>query len=492
MSVLLVGIKLSAGKELVQVMERRKELKANLSLLRRRLEDVDLFDWLNDVDHDSKQRKDRVAALLLESQSGCMYTTTENEAIDRGEALFAQFDGSSGGETQVGHSATILRSETKLDKATGLLLGRAEAIIRASPHEIVAYLINYDGRHVQSDQNPAVDVRVETLQHVNAHHTIIFNRKKAAGLSDRTFLNSLVAKVIEDDPSTYLWVAVPAPSHAKIGPKDEAKAVRAEVFKCFRLTEVGVARTKLDYVCHLDLRGLIPQIITNQIAVPQLMHGAHLPCLIHSVKAMHVAIGACSFAVPLTIQRYFQQIWRLADCDAKDGEVVGQMLIYLLESKPEDPAHAIREFAYRTDMLRECAFCHIGEMLEALLTADAQEGPVVTTIPVLGPSSVTEEQAAAIGSAIASSVHQSDVPATALKNFIKSHSLLRGMKSEYLWFVPMLEVLTANRAGKPRRSTFMHRLSTIGVADSNVPQLAVDAARKEDDGSFGSVVPFSA
>jgi hypothetical protein len=297
-----------------------------------------------------------------------------------------------------------------------------------------------------------------------------------------------VAKVIEDDPQTYLWVAVPAPSHAKIGPKDEAKAVRAEVFKCFRLTEVGDARTKLDYVCHLDLRGLVPQIITNQIAVPQLMHGVHLPCLIHSVIAMHDAIGACSFAVPLTIQRYFQQIWRLTDCDAKDGEVVGQMLIDLLESKPEDPAHAIREFAYRTDMLRECAFCHIGEMLEALLTADAQEGPIVT-IPVLGPSSVTEEQAAAIGSAIASSVHQSDVPATALKNVIKSHSLLRGMKSEYLWFVPMLEVLTANRAGKPRRSTFMHRLSTIGVADSNVPQLAT---KEDDDDSFDSVVPFSA
>ena len=64
-SVLLVGIKLSAGKELVQVMERRKELKANLSLLRRRLEDVDLGDWLNDVDHDSKQRKDRVFCVVV-------------------------------------------------------------------------------------------------------------------------------------------------------------------------------------------------------------------------------------------------------------------------------------------------------------------------------------------------------------------------------------------------------------------------------------------
>jgi hypothetical protein len=35
----------------------------------------------------------------------------------------------------------------------------------------------------------------------------------------------------------------------------------------------------------------------------------------------------------------------------------------------------------------------------------------------------------------------------------------------------------------------MHRLSTIGVADSNVPQLAT---KEDDDDSFDSVVPFSA
>jgi hypothetical protein len=165
-------------------------------------------------------------------------------------------------------------SETKLDAATHLLYGRAAAMVRASPQEIVAYVLNYDSRHIQSNSDPAVFSRDEVVEHVNAHQTIIFNRVKATGISDRTFLNSIIVERVQADPPTYLVVVLPIAQHDKIIAKDEKRAVRAENYRAFKLTEVAAGTTKLEYTCSLNLGGFIPQAITNK-AVPAQMHGAH-------------------------------------------------------------------------------------------------------------------------------------------------------------------------------------------------------------------------
>jgi hypothetical protein len=169
-------------------------------------------------------------------------------------------------------------SETKLDAATGLLYGRAAAMVRATPQEIVAYLLNYDSRFMQSSADPTVWVRYEVVEHVNAHQMIAFNRVKfGAGLSHRTFLNSTVAKRVADDPPTYEVVALPIIQHDKITAKDEKGAVRAENCRAFKLTEVAAGITKMEYACSLNLGGSIPQAITNKVSVPTQMLGAHSP-----------------------------------------------------------------------------------------------------------------------------------------------------------------------------------------------------------------------
>ena len=198
--------------------------------------------------------------------------------------------------------------------------------------------------------------------------------------------------------------------------------------------------------------------------------------------------------IPHSLQRYFQAVWPLDQCNAVDGRIVGQMLLDLVESKPKDLALAIREFAYRTEMLRECGFRHIGVMLAHLLIPDAQ-GRLNNNaaIAVLSPSVVTEQQATAIGDAIASSIYHSQVPATALQTVVRSHAVLQSMSSKYDWFVPMLEVLTAHKAARPRRVSVAKRLSSI-VAVSDVPiidvTLGADGANEES--SFSSVVPIGA
>jgi hypothetical protein len=136
--------------------------------------------------------------------------------------------------------------------------------------EIVAYILNDDSRYFKSlyaaDPN---FVRAQVLETPNAHHTITFIRYKATGISDRTFLNAIVAKKVAENPLTYAVALVPIPSHAKIGSKDEKGAVRAELYRSFRLSEVVPGVTKLEYVTALNLKGGIPQIVTQTIAVPE-------------------------------------------------------------------------------------------------------------------------------------------------------------------------------------------------------------------------------
>jgi hypothetical protein len=200
---------------------------------------------------------------------------------------------------------------------------------------------------------------------------------------------------------------------------------------------------------------------------------------------------------PKTYVLYWQQLRPIAECDADDGRVVGRLLLDLVDSKPTDLAHEIRTFANRMAMLRECSCSHIGAMLVHLLTVEVQSGPDEndSASVVLSPSSVTEEQAIAIGRAIASSVKRSDMPATALRRLLQSNSVLRAMKSQYVWFFPMLEVLTDDEAPQGRGSVLqeMKRLSTIlttksNVAPSDVSHITSDA----EEINFSSVVRLGA
>jgi hypothetical protein len=388
--------------------------------------------------------------------------------------MFALFDGNAAPTTHLPCSATTRRSETKYDEATRLLFGFVEIEIRTTPLEFIAYTLNLDSRFLQSTYAADADVVFsKLLETVNPHHRIRLNRYKARGVSDRTFLYSIIAKQLAEEPPTFFVAVVPIPSHANVDQKDEAGAVRAEAYRSFRLTELALGVTKLEYCCSLDLKGWVPQIVSNTVAIPQQMKN------------------------PQTAQRYFQQVRPLSECNAEDGRAVGQLLLDLVASKPKDLAHAIRAFVNRTEMLRECGFRHIGSMLVRLLAADGQGAAQgasdddATIAPLDDPSSLTEKQAIAIGSTISLGVHRVDfLPVTALQKVIKSQAVLRAMKSGYAWFVPMLEVLTAHKAVEPRRSTLMKRLSSIFVP--NVAAIdgaeSADADIEVEEGRFSSVV----
>jgi hypothetical protein len=472
-SVLLLGFKLSALKRLFQVTQRRKELETALSLLQPKLEEEDLAAWLDDLDHDTEHRQGLLGQMAL--PSGRVYSMMENGAVESCQRMFTLFNDGSASATKLKRPAAIQRSETKHDEATRLLFGFAEAEIRADPLDIVAYMLEYASSRrgqTQAAGDSSV-VRYECLERVNPHHVVIFARYKARGVSDRTFLMSAVVKQVAEDPPTFLVAVVPIPSHDKITRKDEAGAVRGEICRSFRLTKRAPGVTKLEYCCSLDMKGHVPQIITDTIAVPKQQ------------------------GVVYDLQCYFQHVRPLSECDADDGRVVGHMLLDLAQSKPEDPAHTIRAFVNRTAMLRECGFRHICAMLAQLLDVDAAQGEPdnCARIVELGPSVVTEEQAHAIGRAIASSIRRSHVPATALKRVLQSHEVLRAMKAGFVWFVPMLEVITEHNAAELRRSSWMKRLHSIAPAKGPsvvVSDETLHADGASEDRAFSSVVRLGA
>jgi hypothetical protein len=184
-------------------------------------------------------------------------------------------------------------------------------------------------------------------------------------------------------------------------------------------------------------------------------------------------------AVPTTLQRYFQQIRPIEKCNAEDGRVVGHMLHDLVSSKPKDPARSIREFAHRTAMLPGCGFAHIGDMLVAMLAANAHTMEHVPREDAAGdPAFATAEQATALGCVLAA-------PASALQQVVGAHSILRTMKTRHAWFVPMLEILL--EAVDSHRPDRVKRLSA-----SVAPQAPVDVSKPNF--RFDSVVraPFEA
>ncbi len=219
-----------------------------------------------------------------------------------------------------------------------------------------------------------------------------------------------------------------------------------------------------------------------------------------SRKTVRESIRLRLDAVPATMQRYFQQILPLAKCDAGDGRVVGQLLVDLVGRNPKDLGRAIREFADRTAMLRDCGLAHIGAMLARLLSADVQGRPDddATAIPSASVmtagcnrSALTERQAIAIGCAIASTVQQAHALAAGLSKVVKSHGVLQAMQSEYAWFVPMLDVIMAHKATHPRGSVVMKRLrSSISPVASSDVELHADAA--DEESGFSSVVRLGA
>jgi hypothetical protein len=120
--------------------------------------------------------------------------------------------------------------------------------------------------------------------------------------------------------------------------------VRAGGVRCFRCTRIGDNETKVEYACSLDLRGHVPQWLTDSVATPELMKTPH------------------------DLQRYFLQVKPPSSSAASDGTLLGHMLldVVAIAKKPER-ASAVQTFVERTAILRASGIASLGTLLTATI-----------------------------------------------------------------------------------------------------------------------------
>lgn len=130
-----------------------------------------------------------------------------------------------------------------------------------------------------------------------------------------------------------------------------------------------------------------------------------------------------------------------------------------LAKHSKDLHHAIREFAGRTVMLRDCCCRFIGDLLVALLTttptADVRSDPQGVPNGARDISSLTATDTAALGGMLLWSLSQG----SPLHEAVDSQPVLSAMKSQYAWFLPMLEILSGQHLPDKKTMLLLRRPS---------------------------------
>jgi hypothetical protein len=229
-----------------------------------------------------------------------------------------------------------------------------------------------------------------------------------------------------------------------------------------------------------------------------------------AATTLHQTVGSKAQMGDLqNLQKYFQQLRPLSDCDERDGRVVGHMLMDLVErtsfgasrfgqsgvrERERDKEHGIRLFVMCTSMLRECGFSGIGSMLVAATDcvhdpapSNGPNDPISSRIPSPamdeewaleadedygrfgGPGALTDEQATSIGRLLLSRIRASPRLST-LGKVVQSVGPLREMATRYDWFVPMMEVVVKRQLPLDQpsvRSRLMSRMTRSFLGADN-------------------------
>ena len=156
--------------------------------------------WIADGAHDHARREQLVQSMATTAS----LDDEEEELIKAGRSIFDVF--ATEGEARrtrarpLKQMPTIDRLRLKRDIKTGRLVGEGQALIRAPPEHILAYLSDTTGKHFQSRLNRNIYVRYETREVKNDHHAVLLIEMKTEPFRNRLLLVSVIWKKLSDDP----------------------------------------------------------------------------------------------------------------------------------------------------------------------------------------------------------------------------------------------------------------------------------------------------
>jgi hypothetical protein len=190
-----------------------------------------------------------------------VYTTAENEALARCEALFGLFpavEGTSGPQVKYD------------ERSRRLVIHVQQEVPGATPQEVIAYLMEIFRSKFSRTILNSGDVRDEMLEEVSGHHIVGFKEFRAAGYRNRTFLQDEIWRQLPGATLTFIWASSPRESHRSIRPQDEQHAVRASCERCIRVSALP-SGTLMESVAWTDLRAAMPTFLIKALIVPTLL-----------------------------------------------------------------------------------------------------------------------------------------------------------------------------------------------------------------------------
>jgi hypothetical protein len=223
--------------------------------------------------------------------------------------------------------------------------------------------------------------------------------------------------------------------------------MQPRAMRCCRLTalgesEDGKAVTKLQYAGWLEVTCHMPRWFCHQVIVPDQLQTPH------------------------------------ALLDKFDGAFIASRLMDIaFASKSDLRACVVARFVIETRILRNCVFKQLGALLGTLVMGQravniislAQAYSVsARRASARDLSTITEEEAIAMGYAFHVILLTASTPADALDTFLTRYPFLREVDAFSPWFKPMMEVVTrrlmvSSRMGMGIRVTIGALLSTLDV-----------------------------
>ena len=293
--------------------------------------------------------------------------------------------------------------------------------VRGAYNQVAARVANY----YHKSKNPAfkrsehINLDEESYLEVPNDHSMIAVQHFSfpPPLADREGICNMVWKRTGD--KSIVVTVHPLMSHPKVENKDGKAVIRATFQNTFLITQLDDGTSEIEYGVHINFGGYLPRTIVNGFIIPNFNR-----ILSH-------------------YQAYFTNPLELEDLTAKDGKLLGEILINQIKTARKSGGWKKRadlgkvgvdEFLYCSVAMRRLLvrFPWLRILLHEI-SLNQVNGARIVKVALLD---MTEADAINLAKAFSASIFTSTEPASAVDQWIAQNVALEEFEKEFSWMRP--------------------------------------------------------
>jgi hypothetical protein len=349
------------------------------------------------------------------------YSDEENAIVDERIADFDRFTGLASVKLRLKSCRVFAKfAFEKRERVTETAWGWATTVVRASPEEVLASLLNPMSRskRKKSDLVKSID------EEPDDHNQLVYQRVLLPKLfADRDFLGRCIWKQMGHN--SFVFVTQPVTSNRR--PQGKDGVVRASFFSAVKITGLNATNTRLEYVLNPNAGTAIPRWIAVKMLASRLSRAQD-------------------------IQEHFQSLRGLGQWDEEDGRAVGEVMLIkargeLHREKAESQIDArMRLLLKKYRGLREVHEKYdffVGMMTRVVRNKLRSSGGVRSELV-----DVTTKEGKSIGAGLAMALASNLTSEAAVDEWIMRYTALRTLDQREVWFRPMANSVAARLLGE--------------------------------------------